>query len=454
MRSKNCAAGLPMSSDVLLKVTGLVKEYAMFQRPEDRLKQMLLGRLNGHKFYQPFRALDDVSFTVRRGETVGIVGRNGSGKSTLLQLIAGTLAPTAGTVERHGRIAPLLQLGAGFSPDFSGRENIMLSTALLGLRPDEARRLIPEIIAFADIGPFIDQPVKTYSSGMFARLAFAVASSVSPDLLIVDEILAVGDARFQRRCFERIQTLQRGGTSILFVSHATDQIVDLCSRAILIDGGKMLLDDAPRPVVNRYLDLLFGRDRDHSGDTPVETPAEPQATDSALDNTDTADLFASRPGYNHLEYRWGDGRAQILDVELTADGAPWPGQIRHDARVTVTMKVRFTAPILRPIFGLSIKLPNGTLVYGTNSELKDLDVDIVGAPGDVCLVGFDFTAAFLPGDYFLSLGVASHDGGELVPHDRRYDSVHIIVAGKVDYIGAADMNAGMTCRLANGTVKP
>ncbi len=437
-----------MSSDVLLTVDRVVKEYAMFRRPEDRLKQMIFGRFGAKCYYTPFRALDDISLTVRRGETIGIVGRNGSGKSTLLQLIAGTLTQTCGTIERRGRIAPLLQLGAGFSPEFSGRENILLSATLLGLSGTEARALIPEIIEFADIGDFIDQPVKTYSSGMFARLAFAVASAVSPDLLIVDEILAVGDAKFQRRCFERIKTLQRAGTSILFVSHATDQIVSLCTRAILLDQGKMLMDAEPRAVVNRYLDILFGRGRDDQ-EKPVaaETAKATTAALSLLDNDDTTDLYATRPCYNHLEYRWGDGRAQILDAELAAGGKSWPTQIDHDADLTLTMKVHFADTILRPIFGLNIKLPNGTLVYGTNSELKDVDVDTVGAAGDICLITFTFKAAFLPGDYFLSLGVASHHGGELVPHDRRYDSLHIVVAGKVDYTGAADLNAEVRCQL-------
>jgi lipopolysaccharide transport system ATP-binding protein len=200
-----------------------------------------------------------IYFRLKKGETVGIVGKNGSGKSTLLQIIAGTLTPTSGNVKLHGRVAALLELGAGFNNDFSGRENIYLNAALLGLTRAEIEEKIDDIISFADIGHFIDSPVRAYSSGMLVRLAFAIQAQIEPEILIVDEALAVGDARFQAKCFARLKQLKERGTSILFVSHATEQIVTHCDSAILINDGVMLMQDSPRVVVNKYLDLLFGK---------------------------------------------------------------------------------------------------------------------------------------------------------------------------------------------------
>ena len=221
-----------MSSELAVCVQGLSKCYSIFDRPEDRLKQMFsLGR---RKFYRDFWALQDVSFEVAKGETIGIVGRNGSGKSTLLQLLAGILTPTAGVIESRGRIAALLELGAGFSPEFTGRENIRLSGQLIGLSREEIAAREPEIISFAEIGEFIDQPVKTYSSGMFVRLAFAVHASVEPDILIIDEALAVGDGQFVHRCMARFRELQRRGTTMIVVSHDPSTIKRLCDRALCL----------------------------------------------------------------------------------------------------------------------------------------------------------------------------------------------------------------------------
>lgn len=243
------------SGNAIIQVSGLSKCYQIYGRPQDRLRQAIvprLQRLAGRPpvcYYQDFWALREVSFEVGYNETVGIVGRNGSGKSTLLQLICGTLSPTAGKVETHGRIAALLELGAGFNPEFTGRENVYLNAAVLGLSQDEIRGRFDAIAAFADIGPFIDQPVKTYSSGMVVRLAFSVAINVEPDILVVDEALAVGDELFQRKCFSRIEALKAGGTTVLFVSHSGSTVVELCDRAILLEGGELLAMGSPRHIV-------------------------------------------------------------------------------------------------------------------------------------------------------------------------------------------------------------
>lgn len=251
------------SNTVAVNVRGLSKCYNIYNKPLDRLKQAIVPRLYNligkpsPVYYREFWALQGVNFSVNKGETVGVIGRNGSGKSTLLQLICGTLTPTTGQVETSGRITALLELGSGFNPEFTGRENVFLNGAIIGLSQDEIKDRFDEIAAFADIGDFMDQPVKFYSSGMMVRLAFAVQATVDPDILIVDEALAVGDERFQRKCFRRLDELREKGTSILFVSHAGQQIVELCDRALLLEQGKRLLMADPLTTVRAYHKMLF-----------------------------------------------------------------------------------------------------------------------------------------------------------------------------------------------------
>lgn len=241
-------------SEVAIKVIGLSKAYAIFNRPEDRLKQMLMRKRR--KYYREFWALRDVNLEIRRGETVGIIGANGSGKSTLLQLVCGNLTQTHGEVTVNGRVAALLELGAGFNPEFTGRENVFINAAILGYEEREIGERFGDIAAFAGIGQFIDQPVKSYSSGMYARLAFAVAINVDPDILLVDEALAVGDEAFQRKCYARIEEIKRGGGTILFVSHSAQAIVDLCDRAVMLHAGKRLFTGEPRKAVSLYQKLV------------------------------------------------------------------------------------------------------------------------------------------------------------------------------------------------------
>ncbi len=242
-----------MSSEYAIRARHLGKSYQVYQRPGDRLKQFAWrGR---RRFYREFWALRDVSFDVAPGATVGIIGRNGSGKSTLLQLICGTLTPTTGSVELHGRVAALLELGAGFNPEFTGRENVFMYGAVLGLNEQEIKDRYDHILAFADIGTFIDMPVKTYSSGMFVRLAFSVAINVDPDVLIIDEALAVGDARFQQRCMAKLRQLQERGVSVLFVSHDTEAVKRLCKHVVILHDGEVVNQGDPLSMANWYLAL-------------------------------------------------------------------------------------------------------------------------------------------------------------------------------------------------------
>jgi lipopolysaccharide transport system ATP-binding protein len=389
--------------------------------------------------YQEFWALRDVSLEVRRGETVGIIGRNGSGKSTLLQIICGTLHQTAGTVVTNGRIAALLELGSGFNPDFTGEENIFLNGALLGLSRGEIEKHYDAIVSFAGIGQFIHQPIKTYSSGMVVRLAFSVQAMINPDILIVDEALAVGDARFQAKCFERLKQLKEQGTSILLVTHSGEQIVTHCSRAMLLDAGGHVVTGAPREVHNRYMDLLFGRDRTVASPPPG---ALTQPTDGELDYRH--DVMSSRPNYNPNEYRWGDGAAQLTDFSLEVDGQLYPSTIPPGSKLRLRVMVRFAQAVRNPIFGITIKTKEGVTVYGTNSEtLPHNGVGPLGAPGSWCIFELTLTCRLAQGDYFCSLGVASRVGPEVVPHDRRYDVVHLAILPDPRFHGLVDLEAGL-----------
>jgi lipopolysaccharide transport system ATP-binding protein len=277
--------GLPMSSDAsVIRVDEIGKHYLLYDSPRARLKQFIVPKLrralglSPNRYYNEFHALTDISFVVGRGETVGIIGRNGSGKSTLLQIICGTLFPTAGSVTTQGRIAALLELGSGFNPDFTGRENVHLSAAVLGLTTQEIQGKFEDIIRFADIGDFIDQPIKTYSSGMVVRLAFATAIHVNPDILVVDEALAVGDVAFQQKCLDRIRHLQRQGVSILLVTHSTNALIEYCDRAIFLKHGRLIMDGTCRDVVKAYADDLVLDE----GGAPNEFIVESEPADNVV----------------------------------------------------------------------------------------------------------------------------------------------------------------------------
>jgi len=433
-----------MSSDVVVRVESLGKCYRIYEDPRKRLLQMLCrGR---RRFYKEFWALRDVSFEIKRGETIGIVGKNGSGKSTLLQMICGTLAPSEGTIETRGRIGALLELGSGFNPEFSGRDNIYINAALLGLSREEIDACFDKIVAFADIGDFIDQPVQTYSSGMVVRLAFAVQAQVSPDILIVDEALAVGDAKFQAKCFARLKDLKEQGTSILLVTHSSEQIVAHCSRAILMDEGRMLQVGEPRQIINRYVDILFGKERVRDD---AEISARPQGENDANGNGYPAlswseDLFATRALYNSHEYRWGDGKAAILDFDLEVKGERYPGVIQTGEEIVLRLAVRFLNELHAPIVGITVKTKEGMTVYGANSETLDATVvRDLGSAASTVHIRAVLRCSLAPGDYFISVGVATCDGGEIIPHDRRFDSIHIQVAPQRRFFGISDLGLEM-----------
>ena len=423
-------------TDIAISVQNLSKCFQIYDTPSDRLKQFFIPRARriagkeNKQYFREFWALNDVSFEVKRGETVGIIGRNGSGKSTLLQIICGTLTPTTGTVQTNGRIAALLELGSGFNPEFSGRENIYMNAAVLGLSKIEIDTRFDDIATFADIGQFIEQPVKTYSSGMLVRLAFAVAINVDPEILIVDEALSVGDELFQRKCFSRIEAIRASGATILFVSHSGGQIVELCDRAILMDSGEKLAIGLPKQIVGRYQKLLYAplekcnaireqiRQVDNLGVESansdnvtliktIETAQESQPQEESFD----PNLKSS----STIEYESHGAYIETASV-LTLSGKQVNNLVRGKT-YRYTYIVRFTKDAKNVRFGMLIKTTSGLELGGgvTANSTKDRLANVIA--GSKCQIEFSFFCALNQGIYFLNAGVVGDiDGNETYLH--------------------------------------
>ncbi len=348
-----------MSSSVVISVKALRKSYLLFDNPLERLKQLIFGRWQRRDVKQ-FVALDGVSFDIRRGSTVGIIGHNGSGKSTLLQLICGTLTPSGGCVTVNGKVASLLELGAGFNPEFSGRENVMMQGALMGLSPQEIAGRLPQIEAFAEIGDFIDRPVKTYSSGMYVRLAFAAAVHVDPDILIVDEALAVGDVAFQHKCITRMKEFMKRGT-VLFVSHDMTTITALCSEVIWLDRGKVRESGDPKMVAEHYLAHMYEQINRETPKT-VNKIVKVHEHDDSLVHRDNLDV----QGKNHF----GAGGAAITGIVIVDQNGDERSDIEGGSRIQVHISTKAHVNLAHPIIGISLKDRKGNEIFGTNTDFE------------------------------------------------------------------------------------
>lgn len=416
-----------------LRVEGVSKQYRIYDRPSDRLKESLTrGRWSWHR---EFWALKGISFEIEKGTTTGIVGPNGSGKSTLLQIIAGTLDPTHGNVSVSGRVAALLELGAGFNPEFSGLENISMNAALMGFSRRETAARLPEIEKFAEIGEFINQPVKTYSSGMYVRLAFAIAVNVAPDILIVDEALSVGDTIFQHRCVRRIKEMQDSGVTVLFVSHEPTLVRALCSRAILLYQGETLADGRPVDVLNRYQRLIMAREAAYKGGD--EAPPEPASDDA---NQSEPEQISGAP--LSYQYRHGNGDAEVIYAELLdADEQPLE-LVETGDLVYLRMRFVFRRDVEHPVCGFMIRSRHGMNVYGTNTEQRGLNLG-AGHQGDVVEATFAFNCWLGQEHYFVSVAVHSPDGAA---YDWLDGVIFFRVACAVEMEGLANLNARVAVR--------
>jgi len=407
-----------MSSDVTIKVENVSKCYHIYDTPRARFQQLILPQIrrrigkSSRQYFREFWALRDVSFAVKKGETVGIIGRNGSGKSTLLQLICGTLSPTEGSVQTTGRISALLELGSGFNPEFTGRENVYMNAAILGVPKGEIDSRFDEIAAFADIGHFLDQPVKSYSSGMVVRLAFAVQAMIDPEILVVDEALAVGDEKFQRKCFARLEELKANGTSILFVSHSASSIIELCDRAIFLDRGIQLMDAEPARAVRAYQKLIYAPVEDYQKLVDEylarDEDSEVTGTSRAIDEKNVEPSTASfDPGLvPETTVAYPTQGAEITRLAIIDDDGHLVNVLNPGSIHTIEMKGRFLSDFAGVFFGVHIRNISGGVVTGQRHPEDGVYLDNARA-GAEFVVRFSFRMSLLPGAYFIGGGVWS-----------------------------------------------
>jgi ABC-type polysaccharide/polyol phosphate transport system ATPase subunit len=431
-----------LTKDIAISVQNVSKKFRLFSSPSARLAEAL------HPFRKPYHhefwALRDVSFTVDRGEVLGILGQNGSGKSTLLQIICSVMQATEGDVEARGRISALLELGAGFNPEFTGRQNVMLNGSIMGFSRKEMQQRMPQIEAFAEVGEFFDQPVKTYSSGMSVRVAFAAAIHIDPEILIVDEALAVGDAKFQHKCYARIENFKAENKTIILVTHDIGQITAHCDRAILMNKGRLVMDGKPRDVVDRYIETIFGDDdpvpgnANDTGKSHVTTVAIDHSSVEFVDNK----RIEERRSYCKNEVRFGDRRAEILDCVIESGGFWDPAQINFGDPINIHVKLRYAAEFA-PLLGFGIKTLAGIEVYGSNTYMQHIPVP-ASKPGNVQRIRFSFSVPLRPGDYFLDVGVAEMDGtpgGNAVDVRRSVAMISIAPIGKrIGFNGLFDLS--------------
>lgn len=423
------------SEQTVVSVRKVTKGYHIYDTPRDRLKQFIvprLQRLTGRaprQYFNEFWALRDVSFELKKGETIGIIGRNGSGKSTLLQIICGTLYPSDGEVEVQGRVAALLELGSGFNPEFTGRENVYLNAGILGLTREQTKFRFADIEAFADIGTFIDQPVKTYSSGMMVRLAFAVIAHVDADILVIDEALAVGDAFFTQKCMRFLRDFMKRGT-VLFVSHDTAAVKSLCSRAIWLEKGQVLHDGSPKDVSERYLQAFYESQQGRgmamrfkpSESEARDTPPKDQRRDlvNASNLRNDLQVFEFDPG----AASFGKGGAQIIEVNLLDSKGVRLTWVVGGERVCLRVVVRANEYLDSPIVGFYLKDKLGQILFGENTYLTHMDAQVPCEPGQLLEACFRFQMPILPvGNFAITVAVANGTQQEHVQHHWIHDAL-------------------------------
>jgi lipopolysaccharide transport system ATP-binding protein len=389
-----------------IRVQNLSKSYRIYDRPWDKLRE-ILGMGSG-KLHREFWALKEVSFELESGHTLGIIGQNGSGKSTLLQILAGIMVQTRGDCFVTGKVSALLELGSGFNPEFTGRENVFINGAILGFDARQMEQRFDEIAAFAEIGSFIDQPVKTYSSGMFMRLAFAVAVNVDPDILLVDEALSVGDLIFQHRCMHRMNHLRDSGKTIVLVTHDLDAVIKFCDCALLLDGGRLLEQGNPDPVVQKYRALIFERERRYGG---YDQPADIPKGTSQVKSMEEMPIARSIPNIDH---RYGNGEAALLGVELLDDKGEVISEARGGQEVVIRVSAQFRQDVEQPILGYTLRDRLGIEMSGCNTSYAGRNLPRA-RKDQVITSDFHVTLPRLaPGSYSISPAVAK---GSVLRHD-------------------------------------
>jgi teichoic acid transport system ATP-binding protein len=431
-----------LESKLAIKVENITKIYKLYDKPIDRLKESLSpGKKEYHK---DFYALNELSFHVEKGQTVGIIGTNGSGKSTILKIITGVLTPTTGQVEVNGKISALLELGAGFNMDYTGIENIYMNGTMMGYSKKEMDEKLQDILEFAEIGDFVYQPVKTYSSGMFVRLAFALAINVEPEILIVDEALSVGDVFFQSKCYRRMEEIRQRGTTILMVTHDMGSIIKYCDKVVLLNKGNFVAEGSAGHMVDLYKKILAGQmesldaelaaEKDGSAGNSSRTDLE--MTDFSAD----ASLMKTKLTINANRTEYGDGRAEIYDLGLFDGRGNLTNLLIKGEMFTIRECIRFHADIEAPIFTYTIKDKKGTDLTGTNTMFEGADIRPVKS-GDEYQVEFTQKMTLQGGEYLLSMSCTGFEHGEHVVYHRLYDVANLTVISNKNTVGIYDMES-------------
>ncbi len=419
-----------------IKVEHLDKMYKLYDHQRDRLRDSL--GLTRKKLYHEHFALRDVSMDVKQGETVGIIGTNGSGKSTILKIITGVLSPTSGNVEINGRISALLELGAGFNMEFTGIENIYLNGTMIGFSKEEIDAKLQDILDFADIGDFVYQKCKTYSSGMFVRLAFAVAINIDPEILIVDEALSVGDIFFQNKCYHKFEEFKKAGKTILFVSHDLSSISKYCDRVILLDRGKKIGEGAPKEIIDMYKKVLVNqldsKPGDHAG----------SLNRGGMNGEETGKgLWRDKMVLNPSQDIYGNGLGEIVDFCCIDNSGQITNTIIKGDSFTIRVRTRFHAHIHQPIIAVSFKNRMGVEITGTNTMFEKVDTGTV-EDGDELTATFTQDMSLQGGEYLISLGLVGYREGEFTVYNRMYDIFNITVISTKDTVGYYDMGMETT----------
>ena len=407
--------------------------YKLFDKNSDRLKDAL--GFSKKQLYKEHYALHHLSFDVYKGETVGIIGTNGAGKSTILKIITGVLNPTEGELEINGRISALLELGAGFNPEYNGIENVYLNGTMLGFTKEEIDERLPKILEFADIGDFVYQPVKTYSSGMFVRLAFAVAINIDPEILIVDEALSVGDVFFQAKCYQKFEDFKRDGKTILFVSHDLGSISRYCDRVILLNKGEKQSEGKPKDMINLYKRLIT---------TKADNNQNTDSKDKELVSINSiSGEWKKNFTVNPKLEEYGDGKANIIDFAIIDNEGNLTNVIEKGTKFTVKTKIRIEEPIKDPIFTLTFKNVRGIDITGTNTMLEDIRLGVCNA-GECYIASYEQEMNLQGGEYLISMSCTGYENGDLKAHHRLYDLLSITVVSDKNTVGFYDMNSKVT----------
>lgn len=418
-------------SNIAVRINDITKIYKLYDKPIDRLKESL--SISKKKFHREHYALRNISFDVKKGESVGIIGTNGSGKSTLLKIITGVLTASTGNIEVKGRISALLELGAGFNMEYTGIENIYLNGTMMGYTKEEISKKINEILDFADIGDFVNQPVKTYSSGMFVRLAFAVAINIDPEILIVDEALSVGDVFFQAKCYKKFQEFRDTGKTIIFVSHDLSSVSKYCDKVVLLNKGEFVVEGEPKKIIDLYKKILVNQLEQHK-------EKEIEIIDNKKNIQETDINWRQKMSVNNEKLEYGDKKAEIFDFGIFDSKENLTNNILKNDIFSIKMKVRFNENIQEPIFAFTIKDIKGNEITGTNTLLEKINFDNP-KKGEILTVTFKQNMNLQGGTYLLSLGCTGFREGNFTVYHRLYDICEIVVVSSKDSVGFFDMNS-------------